>query len=312
MSFLQPLSAALLAFLLAAPARAQEMSSIELIPSTTQAVLASPLELSVTARVPSEYELKLDTSSQSLEPFDILGLEKVSTDEKDGRKTERWKLTIVPLAAGDTTFPELDWTLQGRGERTLKSPPVPLTVVPPPDLKDHPDILDLRVPIYIIALWPWLAALLLALVAAFALWRRLRRPGSVLAADEGPQLTPEEEAEKALAALLAERLFERGETRTFYDRLSGIVRTYLEVRHGIASAFMTTYDINRHLKKAAIDRGGASAVRDLLDACDLAKFAKVRPTAEEKDRDVARARRVFTPPAPAAAADALAQKGRAA
>jgi hypothetical protein len=312
MSLARALSPALLAFCLAAPSRAQEVSSIELTPATTTPVLASPLALSVTARMPSAYELKLDTSSQSLEPFDILSLEKVSADESDGRRIERWKLTVVPLAEGNTAFPELDWTMAGHGERTLKSPPVPLTVVQPPDLKDNPDIFDLRVPVYIFALWPWLAALLLALLAAFAVWRRLKRPGSVLAADEGPPLSPEEEAEKALAALIAEKLFERGEMRSFYDRLSGIVRVYIEKRHGIASAFMTTYDINRQLKKSSIDRGGASAVRDLLEACDLAKFAKVRPTKEEKDRDVARARRVFTPPAPAAAADALAQKGRAA
>ena len=86
-------------------------------------------------------------------------------------------------------------------------------------------------------LLPWLGGALLVLVLlGGSIWRTLRnrRPAAV------PQLTPYEIADRKLTALLAEKLPEAGEYKHFYERISGILREYLENRFDVQAPRLTT------------------------------------------------------------------------
>jgi len=275
------------------------VQALELVPASTQPVLAEPLEIGVTARFETGFELGLDTSTQGTGPFAVVSLERTASEARGEGKAERWTLRVLPLKLGPVEFPALEWRLTGPGERVLKSPPVPLTVVPPASVARNPDILELRLPVFAAGLpWGWiLLGAALVVLAAWAAWRRGRRRAAG-GGPEGPPLSPEERARRELEALLASGLWEGGGTRAFYERLASILREYLEARHGLPATRLTTHDLGRRLRRAGLDPSRAGAARELLDSCDMVKFAKHRPGSEDRDKDLARLRRAGPPPPP--------------
>jgi hypothetical protein len=135
---------------------------------------------------------------------------------------------------------------------------------------------------------------------------------------EAPAADPIALAEAELRALLGQRLIESGQVKTFYVTLSEIAKRILEAGFGVSTQEKTTPEILESLGERAAAGGAVPAVprvRRFLEACDLVKFAKYIPAAQENDQAVADAfellkqaaahRRVpAESPAPAAAAPA--------
>ena len=101
--------------------------------------------------------------------------------------------------------------------------------------------------------------------------------------DTGPWVDPRPAhiiAYEKLDRLVAEDLPGQGETKTFYFRLSEIVRDYLGRRYDFDGLEMTTNEVLRALDAQA-DAGpkgeAFDAVRDFLDETDLVKFADFAP-----------------------------------
>ncbi len=138
--------------------------------------------------------------------------------------------------------------------------------------------------------WIWAAiagALLIGalVIAAFVVWlkRRAQRPA--------PPILPEVWALRALAQLEAADLISSGQAKEFYYRLSEIVRVYIELKFGLAAPEMTTEEF---LGALARDRGAlpydANRLRDFLQACDLVKYAALRPRTEDARQALGTAR----------------------
>lgn len=142
------------------------------------------------------------------------------------------------------------------------------------------------------ARWPYVLAG--AGVAALALlaWAVRRRRARRLVPAPAPPPPPHEVAARALRALRARGLPERGEFKPFYSALSDIVRRYLEDRFAVRAPEMTTEEF-----LAATARGGAldDAYRASLGAflveSDLVKFARHVPTVGDSERAIVAAER---------------------
>ncbi len=140
----------------------------------------------------------------------------------------------------------------------------------------------------------WLAAMGtaggLAALGLLMLRRRKRRPV------EPRRLTPEEIAEAALAALLAENLPTRGLVKEFYLRLTGIVRQYVEETTGIRAPEQTTEEFLREIRTSAVFPPERSVrLADFLESADLVKYAGQMPAEGQIDQAIARAARVREP-----------------
>jgi len=89
-------------------------------------------------------------------------------------------------------------------------------------------------------------------------------------------------ARRQIAALIAEQLLERGAAQEFHYRVSYIVRGYIERRFNVSAGEMTTEEF---LEAIVSDRRFASDIttelRPFMIACDLVKYARHQPTAEE-------------------------------
>jgi len=88
-----------------------------------------------------------------------------------------------------------------------------------------------------------------------------------------------------LRALVAEDLVEAGRIKEFYERISGILRYYIEDRYDLHAPERTTEEFLFELQGtevlAAADK---KVLEEFLTHCDLVKFAKHAPTTEQIQR----------------------------
>jgi len=79
-------------------------------------------------------------------------------------------------------------------------------------------------------------------------------------------------------------LAEGGDLRPFYFELSEAIREYLGGRFGFESLEMTTEELVAAMRRVPLEsaRGVVgSEIEGWLSSCDLVKFAKVSPSAEQ-------------------------------
>lgn len=126
-------------------------------------------------------------------------------------------------------------------------------------------------------LWPWVggAAAVAALAAGFWWWRR-RRPAQRLPSEVA--LPPHVIALRALARLRTSPRTTPAQIDAFYVEVSGVLRTYLEARFGLAAPERTTEEFLAMLESGSALAGGHRAeLQRFLQQCDLVKFAAQVP-----------------------------------
>lgn len=143
-----------------------------------------------------------------------------------------------------------------------------------------------KAPVTIREILPWL---LLALVASALVWgiiilfRRLKRskkePEVILNPDPAHII-----AFRELEFLKSEQLWQKGEVKLYYSKLTEIVRQYLENRYGVFSLEMTTSETLDALLKTGFKKDESySRLRTVLNGADLVKFAKYKPEPSENE-----------------------------
>ncbi len=146
-----------------------------------------------------------------------------------------------------------------------------------------------------------LGALATAAATAAALFLLFRLARLVRRRIRLARMAPRERALLELRELLARDLPGHGRAKEFYVALTGIVRRYIERRHGIRAAEQTTEEF---LRDAAAHPAFApetlARLREFLAAADLVKFAGVTATGDKVARSVEGARTylVHEPPMP--------------
>lgn len=205
----------------------------------------------------------------------------------DGRLVQARVYQLDPFLPGEYVVAPLKVQYWRRGEESSRSElvtePVPVQVksvlgnesgpasigeiVPPVPLRRH--------------LWPYIAGLAvsLSLVGAVVfLWLR-RRKSKVM---QPVIVPPHLRALQQLEALQGERLIEKGLSKEFYVRVSGILRHYLDERFALRAPERTTEEFLNELRDdPRLDTRQRLLLRDFLSHCDLVKFARHEPCESE-------------------------------
>jgi hypothetical protein len=176
----------------------------------------------------------------------------------------------------------------------VSTAPIPLRVVSLlPREKAEQKLVDVRAPVGVaLGRAFWVGVILLALLLAGLVWwiakRRRREAPTAVAAE--PALGADEEARRALEALVASGRLSRAEYRLFYIDLTAIAKRYLERRLSAPIVEMTTAEMLAHLRAVPAGADLAPALRDLSGAADQIKFARGSGLMEEAERHLAATR----------------------
>jgi hypothetical protein len=143
-----------------------------------------------------------------------------------------------------------------------------------------------RAPLTLGEILPWL---LLTLLASAMVWfiirlirkyKRARKQIVVPAFVEPAHVIAYRELEK----LQNEMLWQNGETKKYYTRLTEIIRQYLENRFQVYSLELTTSETLEALVKTGFKKNEPyNKLRSVLTGADLVKFAKYKPDPVENE-----------------------------
>jgi hypothetical protein len=143
-----------------------------------------------------------------------------------------------------------------------------------------------RAPVTLGEILPWvlLAILLAALIfLSVRYFRRYRNKKDgiepIIIADPAHVI-----AFRDLTKLRDEQLWQKGEIKYYYTRLTEILRQYLENRYGVYSLEMTTSETLDALVRTGFKKENSyKLLKGVLTGADLVKFAKYNPEPSEND-----------------------------
>lgn len=274
--------------------KGQEVSVIAAF-DTSRIMIGDQIYFSVKVDQPADLKLSLpffrDTLSKNIEILSGPVTDTLSIAGNKIRITEKYLVTsfdsgyyrIDPVVAESSDINGLkryysDYSL-------LEVARVRLT---PPDTASK--IFDIagpyKAPITLGEILPWI---LIALLAGLIVWgilrliRRFKRTKNEIVAPviaEPAHVIAYRELEK----LQGEMLWQKGETKKYYTRLTEIIRQYLENRFHVYSLELTTSETLDALVKTGFKKDESyNKLKSVLTGADLVKFAKYKPEPAEND-----------------------------
>ncbi len=199
------------------------------------------------------------------------------------------------FALGEVEIPSIPvrYRLPDGSEGEARTPPIKVKVVSllPKDAEAQ-KLADIRGPVGVDvgrAFWLGLAAVGLV-VAALGAWLWTRKRAPVVGEAPLPDVSPDDEALRALERLIASGQLARGEMRPFYIELTAIAKRYLERRLGAPVQEMTSAEMVAFLRDGPHEQSLAGPLRDVATAADGIKFARGEGMREEAERHLAAVR----------------------
>jgi hypothetical protein len=124
----------------------------------------------------------------------------------------------------------------------------------------------------------WIFILFVLLVTVIVALLIMRRRRLSAREEEIIRIPPHETALSALDDLAAEDLPGSGLIKLFYQRVSSILRTYIEDRFGLRAPEQTTEEFMISLRESStLPQQYQSLLETFLTHCDLVKFAELKP-----------------------------------
>lgn len=269
--------------------------SVNALFDSTSIYIGDQINYTITIDQPSDLTLELpffrDTICKSIEIISGPLTDTSSIDNNRFRITSRYLVTSFD--SGYYQVPPVFAEIRNEsGIKRFYSGYSPLEVmrvkITPADTSSR--IFDIigpyKAPVTAGEILPWL---LLALVAAAAVWviirlvRRFRKEKKIpeiIVSPEPAHIIAFRELEK----LMDEKLWQKGEVKLYYSRLTEILRQYLENRYGVYSLEMTTSETLEALVKTGFKKDNQyNSLKTILNGSDLVKFAKYKPEPAEND-----------------------------
>lgn len=180
------------------------------------------------------------------------------------------------------------------GKDTFKSNELTLKVLPV-KVDSLPNIHDLKpvaeppfffsdyLPEFIVKYW-WLIILVLVLIAAgiYAYFKWFKK-GELPLRKKEKVIPPYDEAIMKLTQLKSEHLWEAGQEKEYFTRLTDILRNYIDRRFEINAMEMTSSQIIDVLRKNEETMPVNEQLSKILEMADFVKFAKMRPLPEDNE-----------------------------
>jgi len=265
--------------------------SLDLKVSRKEITIADQITLAIEATAEEDYHVELPKFGEKLEQFGIVDYRNPPPRLLEGGRVLTCRSYVLePFLSGEYKIPPMTvrfWSkAQAEPEKhELKTEELVVKVKSIlPETHSELKIEEIAGPVEL----PrpgraWLLAILAAAAACaagvgLALWRHSRRAGQPQAA----RLPAHELAYRELERLLADQLIEDGKVKLFYQRISSILRHYIENRLGLRAPEQTTEEFLAAMSSSEVLAAEhKTLLREFLGHCDLVKFAELQPTSAQ-------------------------------
>lgn len=257
-----------------------------------EATIAERLNLTLEVVSDEDYEVRLPAFGEKLEQFGIVDYRTPQPELVEGNKTRQSRSYVLePFLSGEYIIPPMKvefWKKSEadgqRHELETEDIKVTITSLLAEDLANL-EIHDIEGPVELprpkIVSDPRFITIIIALsvlLTALIVWLRCRSRKAAPVV----RMPAHEIAYLQLERLVADKLPEQGLIKEFYQRISDILRHYIENRFGLHAPEQTTEEFLAALgADATLASSHKSLLKNFLQHCDLVKFAKHEPTTED-------------------------------
>ncbi len=261
---------------------------------TSKIFIGDQIKFTITIDQPSDLRLTLPLFKDTLcKNIEILSGPVIDTSSQGGRINIIGKYLVTSFDSGFYQIPPVFAEMKNQnGMKRFYSDYSQLEVmrvkIAPPDTtaKIYDIIKPYRAPLTIGEVLPWvlLVALLGTLVwFAIRFIRKLKKSKTEVEAVIDPD-PAHIIAFRELEKLREEQLWQKGEIKYYYTKLTEILRQYLENRFRVFSLELTTVETLAALVKSGFKKDGSyNQLKTVLTGADLVKFAKYNPEPSDNE-----------------------------
>ncbi len=267
-------------------------ADINAVIDTSSILIGDQIHLRITVTAPEGCSVKVPVLRGTIaDKVLILGLPvRDSSVNTDGTRKISDDYLITSFDEGTFDIDSLSCEIQNETiTETLYTDKLSLTVtrpsVTPADTSDA--IFDIvsprKAPIVFAELLPWIIIVIAVALVVWVLVRYLpRKPFARIIKNEVPVEPAHITAVRELDKLRKEELWQKGEVKEYYSRLSDILRRYVDGRFNIQSPELTTDETVRMLQRSGfVTSELLQIVKSVLSDSDMVKFAKFKPESDQ-------------------------------
>ncbi|MBE3085768.1 MAG: hypothetical protein IMZ64_06070 [Bacteroidetes bacterium] len=261
---------------------------------TSKIFIGDQIKFTITVDQPSGLRLTLPLFKDTLcKNIEILSGPVIDSTSQDGRIKIIGKYLITSFDSGFYQIPPVFAEMKNQnGMKRFYSDYSQLEVmrvkIAPSDTtaKIYDIIKPYRAPLTIGEVLPWV--LLVALLGALV-WLAIRFIRKLKKSKTGVEAVIDPDpahiiAFRELEKLREEQLWQKGEIKYYYTKLTEILRQYLENRFRVFSLELTTAETLAALVKSGFKKDGSyNQLKTVLTGADLVKFAKYNPEPPENE-----------------------------
>ncbi len=259
--------------------------------------VGKPFTLDLSLKVPYGWFVEWNDFAQDTlsEQIDILKRGNVErTADADSNVIVKQQLTLMTFDTGQIQLPAVGLTYARSFEDPMRfqafTEPIDLyanTIAVDTTMAYKPIVEPLAAPVTMEEVFPWLLAVLLAVLVGLGIWFFVKRRKSTVNADgnvvKGPVIPPYDKAVGDLKRLREEKIWQSGKVKEYFSSLTDIAREYIEGQFGVNAVEMTTDDILEEIKPLHFPKEVYNKLKDTMEVADLVKFAKYSASALESD-----------------------------
>ena len=222
------------------------------------------------------------------ETIEVANYTPIDTVKKAGQYEYHQLVNLIVFDTGKILLPQFQFFVNNNGKvDTILSEAILVHVagVKIDTTKDIKDIKEpLKIPLTFQEILPYLiGAFILAILAGVITWFFMERKKKQKPVDEKYLLPPHVWAFKELDKLQQEKLWQTGEVKNYYSRLTDIARTYIELRYKIPAMEKTTDELMASMHKGMMKQSLKKELNEVLVLSDFVKFAKAQPDFMENE-----------------------------
>ena len=263
----------------------------------TKVQVGKPFTLDLSLKVPYGWFVEWNEFAQDTlsEQIDILKRGNVErTADADSNVIVKQQLTLMTFDTGQIVLPSVGLKYAKSFDDPMRleafTDPIKLyatTIAVDTTMAYKPIVEPLAAPITMKEVFPWILALLLAILLGLGIWLFLKRRKTRVDEDgnviKGPVIPPYDKAVDELKRLREEKMWQSGKVKEYFSSLTDIAREYIEGQFGVNAVEMTTDDILDEIKPLHFPKETYNKLKDTMEVADLVKFAKYSASTLESD-----------------------------
>ena len=253
----------------------------------------TPLHVTVVTASPGKGEIVVPQDSLTAFVEVHYTTDPVVTDLGNGRVQIDRDVVIQSFDSGNYLIPAIKY-IDGKDtflSNTLALKVIPVNVDTLATIHDFAPVMTITphfwdfLPDWIVDyLWWWIGAMIFVVacvaIAVYMLWRRSHAK-PVIPKPRPRPVNPYAVAMRQLRQLRDEELWEKGQDKEFYTRLTDILRDYIDTRFHINAREMTSEQILSALRHNEATRLSEAYMRRILEIADYVKFARMKPFSDD-------------------------------